>query len=169
MSSTPHEHRIHSSTSDKNQDPNGPGGKALEQHLFTTSSGAIVETDAIIHLGSEGLSNRVVKQAAFSDASNMHIMGGFFGAGSPSVAKEIAANHLRRQMAQDSAIMNLELRRLELAERRLEFERGVYECIFSKFAIGADIESRRETIFHEQQFKFYITSEQFILLTDMGA
>ncbi|KAF5324238.1 hypothetical protein D9619_011256 [Psilocybe cf. subviscida] len=103
-------------------DANGGEAKPLEQHLFTTASGTIVETEAIVHLGNEKLPNRVVKQTAFSDSFNMHIKGGFFGAGSPSVAKQIAANHLERHMVQDDAEMKLEMEKLEIERRQLELD-----------------------------------------------
>ncbi|KAF5324314.1 hypothetical protein D9619_011297 [Psilocybe cf. subviscida] len=125
------EQRIPSNPAGKDQSSNEPDDNLpLEQHLFVTATGAIVESEAIINLGTEDVSQRVTKQVAFGDASGMQIKGGFFGAGSQSVALKIAENHLQRQTAQDSMKMKLEMerleiqrRQLELAERRFQFER----------------------------------------------
>jgi hypothetical protein len=154
-------HHTSSNPGDRNQSAERHDDKPLEQYVFESSPDAIVETEAIFHLGTENLSHRATKQVLFSDASRMHIKGGFFGAGSQSVAIQIAANHQQRQMAQDSARINLEMRRLELEERRLQFEMRMHQSMFLHFSIRADVEFRRETTFPKQALKYYIRSETY--------
>ncbi|KAF5324316.1 hypothetical protein D9619_011299 [Psilocybe cf. subviscida] len=127
---SPTEQRIPANPERKDPNSDEDNHMPLEQHLIVNANGAIVESEAIFHLGTEKLSARVTKQVAFGDASGMQIKGGFFGAGSQSVAMKIAENHLQRQTAQDSMKIKLEMerleiqrRQLELAERRLQFER----------------------------------------------
>jgi hypothetical protein len=165
----PAEQHTPSSLRDRNQKADGRDDKPLEQYVLEKAPEAILEAEAIFHLGTENLSNRVSKQVLFGDASKMHIKGEFFGVGSQSVASQIASNHLERQMAKDSAMMTLEMRRQELAERRLQFEMRMHQPMFLEFLIGADVESRRERTFYEKKIKCYIRSEAIILPTSVCA
>ena len=123
-------------SNERDQSLNGCNGKPLEQYMFLKGVGAIMDPEVIIHLGNEGLSERVFKQVMFDDASQARI-NGFFGIGSASVAIQIAQNHLQRKLAQDLSEENLEMarlgvqqRRLELDMQRLEFERGTHQSMF---------------------------------------
>ncbi|KAF5324223.1 hypothetical protein D9619_011278 [Psilocybe cf. subviscida] len=66
------------------------------------------------------VSKGVSKQVAFGDAFGMQIKRGFFRTWPASGATQIAANHIERQMAQDSMKLKLEMEKLEMQRRQLE-------------------------------------------------
>lgn len=110
---------IPSNPSGKVQNADKHDNEPLVQVVFSTAAQANFEEDIILHLGTEGISERVTTQIGIKDASGANIRRGFYGAGSPTLAKEIAEINLRRQIALDAMRMDLERERLRLQPRHL--------------------------------------------------
>lgn len=105
---------ILSSPGGEDQNAGSPNDKGADQRLFVKAEGAIIETGAIVHLGTEGVSDMVVKQVGFDGAAKMHIKGGFFGICSPSMVTHIGENELELKKHQME---------LEFKQRQTELER----------------------------------------------
>lgn len=110
-------------TGSKVADP--PNDGPLKQHIFGTIAEAKIDKGTIFHIN-EVISEtrRPTKQVEISNVAGTDI-DGFFGAGSPSLAPQIAEMNMRREMALDAMKMDLERAKLGLGMRYGGMSRAV--------------------------------------------
>ncbi|KAF5324309.1 hypothetical protein D9619_011290 [Psilocybe cf. subviscida] len=102
----------------KSQNAENPANPPLEHVVIATAGQANFEEDITFHLGNEEISDRLTTQIGIKDASGATIKKGFYGAGSQTLAKEIAEINLRRQMALDAMQMDLAKEKLRLQQQK---------------------------------------------------
>ncbi|KAF5324120.1 hypothetical protein D9619_011282 [Psilocybe cf. subviscida] len=103
---------------DKGHNADKPSYPPVTQIVFETAVDADFKEDSTFHLGTENISDRVTTQIGVKDAPGATIKKGFYGAGSQTLAKEIAEINVRGKMALDVMQMDLAKEKLRLQQQK---------------------------------------------------